>query len=76
MKRNQIETLKLRTLSEPHDVRAPGRVVHDIRGNAVWDWAVSTAVLANKTVAELVMTLDVPSLALGAARAPGALSAP
>jgi hypothetical protein len=35
-----------------------GRVTHDSRGNAVWDWALATGVLARKTVAELIMTLD------------------
>jgi hypothetical protein len=37
-----------------------GRVVHDARGNAIWDWAVATGVLAKKTVAELIHTLDEP----------------
>jgi hypothetical protein len=41
-----------------------GRVIHDVRGNAKWDWAVSTGVLATKTVAELINTLDVPALSV------------
>jgi len=51
MKTNNVETLN-------------GRVIHDGRGNARWDWAVSTAVLAKKTVADLISTLDVPALAI------------
>ena len=45
-----------------------GRVIHDGRGNARWDWAVSTAVLAKKTVADLISTLDVPALAIAGDR--------
>jgi len=44
--------------------RLSGRVVHDSRGTAVWDWDVATGVLAQKTVAELITTLDAPG-ALG-----------
>ena len=63
MKTNQIETLRLCEVGEQHMVRsAGGRVTHDVRGNAKWDWAVSTAVLAKKSVAELMNTLDVPAL--------------
>ena len=65
MKTNQVETLRLCELGEQPIGRAPGgRVVHDGRGNARWDWAVSTGVLAKKTIAELMSTLDVPALAL------------
>ncbi len=65
MKTNQVETLKLCEVGEPPMVRVPGgRVIHDVRGNARWDWAVSTGVLAKKTVAELMNTLDVPALAI------------
>lgn len=34
-----------------------GRVVHDPKGNAVWDWAIATGVLANATLDDLVNTL-------------------
>ena len=65
MKTNQIETLRLCEVGEQSTARDPGgRVIHDGRGNARWDWAVSTGVLATKTVAELMNTLDVPSLAI------------
>jgi hypothetical protein len=34
-----------------------GRVIHDPRGNAVWDWAIETGVLATTTVNELLSKL-------------------
>jgi hypothetical protein len=37
-----------------------GRVVHDQRGNAVWDWALETGVLAKATVGELLSSLADP----------------
>ena len=37
-----------------------GRVVHDPRGNAVWDWAVETGVLAKATTEQLLSTLGDP----------------
>ena len=44
---------------------ARGRIVHDQRGNAVWDWALETGVLAKATVAELLGSLAEPlSMAL------------
>lgn len=65
MKTNQVETLRLCEVGEQPVGHAPGgRVIHDVRGNARWDWAVSTGVLATKTVAELMNTLDVPALAI------------
>jgi len=39
-----------------------GRVKHDSRGNAIWDWAVATGVLAGKKSAELLRMLDDPAL--------------
>jgi hypothetical protein len=41
-----------------------GRVVHDSRGNAIWDWTIETAVLAQITAAELLDKLVDP-IALG-----------
>jgi hypothetical protein len=35
-----------------------GKVTHDARGNAVWDWDIATGVLARKSVAELLSSLD------------------
>jgi hypothetical protein len=37
-----------------------GRVVHDARGNAIWDWTIETAVLAQITVDELLGKLVDP----------------
>ena len=63
MNANKVEALRLSVVGEHHGGRTPGgRVIHDVRGNAKWDWAVSTAVLAKKSVAELITTLDVPAL--------------
>lgn len=41
-----------------------GKVIHDARGNAVWDWAVATGVLAGTKATELLRMLDNPTLAL------------
>jgi hypothetical protein len=44
--------------AEKSSVPSGARVTHDARGNAVWDWAVDTAILAKKTAADLIQTLD------------------
>lgn len=41
-----------------------GKIVHDLRGNAIWDWAVATGVLAGAKSAELLRMLDDPTLAI------------
>jgi hypothetical protein len=41
-----------------------GKVVHDLRGNAIWDWAVATGVLAGTKSAELLRLLDNPMLSI------------
>ena len=65
MNANKVEALRLSVVGEHHVGRTPGgRVIHDVRGNAKWDWAVSTGVLATKTVAELMTSLDVPTLSV------------
>jgi hypothetical protein len=38
-----------------------GKVTHDARGTAVWDWAVDTGVLSQKSAAELLDTLADPA---------------
>jgi hypothetical protein len=38
--------------------RQSGKVVHDARGTAVWDWAVATGVLAQKSAGDLLTTLN------------------
>lgn len=57
-KNRLIEAQLTSTTSAARDRSGVGKVVHDSRGNAVWDWAVATDVLARKTVAELITTLD------------------
>lgn len=41
--------------------RRQGKVVHDQRGNAVWDWAIATDVLARSSSDELVSRLAEPA---------------
>jgi hypothetical protein len=41
-----------------------GKVIHDARGNAVWQWGVATGVFAVIKSNELLSMLDDPSLAL------------
>jgi hypothetical protein len=40
----------------------PGRVVHDERGNAVWDWVKDTTRIAIDSTSRLLKRLDVPEL--------------
>ena len=39
----------------------PGKVVHDERGNAIWDWAIETGVLARTSSGELANQLADPA---------------
>lgn len=48
----------VRTSADPGRALSSALVTHDARGNAVWDWAVDTSVLAGKTAADLIRTLD------------------
>lgn len=41
-----------------------GRVIHDERGNAVWDWVKDTARIAIDSTSRLLMRLDVPELTM------------
>ncbi|HTC51825.1 MAG TPA: hypothetical protein VK700_07820 [Steroidobacteraceae bacterium] len=44
----------------PPAVAQLGKVIHDPRGNAIWDWTIETGVLAKATVAELLGKLVDP----------------
>jgi hypothetical protein len=57
-------TWRLR-VSNKQNLSAPaatqlGKVIHDPRGNAIWDWTIETGVLAKATVAELLGKLVDP----------------
>ena len=41
-----------------------GRIVHDDRGNAVWDWVKDTARVAIESTSRLLKKLEVPELKL------------
>lgn len=41
--------------------KSAGKVTHDPRGTAVWNWAIETGVLAKATVAELLNRLVEPA---------------
>ena len=49
---------------QPEHPDRRGKVVHDARGTAVWDWAIETGVLAQRSATDLLRTLgqDAPSL--------------
>lgn len=50
-----------------NQLSTPGKVIHDPRGNAIWDWTIETGVLARATVDELLNRLIDP-VALGLER--------
>jgi hypothetical protein len=56
-RRNTLQVVN--SVSEPVP---SGKVTHDSRGNAVWDWDIATGVLARKSVAELITSLDAPGM--------------
>jgi hypothetical protein len=41
-----------------------GKVVHDSRGNAIWQWGVATGVFARIKATELLNMLEDPTLSL------------
>jgi len=51
-------------VDETRDETGSGKVIHDLRGNAVWEWAIATGVLAGTKAAELLRMLDDPTLAI------------
>jgi hypothetical protein len=56
------ESLEVATLSAAE----AGRIRHDVRGTAIWNWAVATGVLAGSKVSELLQMLDNPDLQITA----------
>ena len=51
--------------ASPSSSRAGGgKVIHDARGNAVWQWGVATGVFAAIKSADLLNMLENPTLAL------------
>ena len=46
------------TAGEQPPARLNGKIIHDTRGTALWDWDVATDVLAGKTAEELLRSLD------------------
>jgi hypothetical protein len=44
--------------------QAPGKVIHDPRGNAIWDWALETTEFAKATMTGLIRRLECPPLTL------------
>jgi hypothetical protein len=60
MSNSRLRKLQLVKGAPTPAARTPGRVTHDDRGNAIWDWDIATGVLARKTVSELLTSLDTP----------------
>ncbi len=44
-------------MSDAQPALTRGRVIHDSKGNAIWDWAIATGVLAKATTDELLTSL-------------------
>jgi hypothetical protein len=52
------------TAANASDDKPAGRVIHDERGNAVWDWLKDTARIAIDSTSRLLMRLEVPELTM------------
>ncbi len=52
------------SMSSPNVSQAGGKVIHDSRGNAIWQWGVATGVFARIKSTELLSMLENPTLAL------------
>ncbi len=48
--------------AKPGAEKPAGRIVHDARGNAVWDWLKDTARIAVDSTSRLLKRLEVPEL--------------
>jgi hypothetical protein len=46
----------------PHPGQPTGKVVHDARGNAVWDWVKETSRIAIESTTRLLRKLETPEL--------------
>jgi hypothetical protein len=44
-------------VSDVQSAEPRGKVKHDSKGNAIWDWAIATGILAKATTQELLTTL-------------------
>ena len=64
MSKNRRNTLQL--IDPVEELVPSGKITHDSRGNAVWDWDIATGVLARKSVAELITSLEPGVLSLDA----------
>jgi len=62
MSKNRRNSLHL--VKPVQESELSGKITHDSRGNAVWDWAIATGVLARKSVAELLTSLQPSALSL------------
>lgn len=61
---SKIRRHKLRLVNPAKELVPSGKITHDSRGNAVWDWDIATGVLARKSVAELITSLEPGALSL------------
>lgn len=50
------------TAANTSEGKTAGRIIHDERGNAVWDWLKDTARIAIDSTSRLLMRLEVPDL--------------
>jgi hypothetical protein len=57
-------SLSLGEVSPSSSRAGGGKVIHDARGNAVWQWGVATGVFAAIKSTELLNMLDNPTLTL------------
>ena len=61
---SKIRRHQLQVVKPAKELVPSGKITHDSRGNAVWDWDIATGVLARKSVAELITSLEPGALSL------------